>query len=172
MRKIVFTLALLAFLGAAQAQSFRIFMGLPSTALIVGGSTVPLLGLHVGSYNLGGGVGSRLVIESNLGLAEVALTQGSVDALFSTGEATTLYGGVGAGYILLGELDGLYANAFVGVDFDSATAISYFIEANPRLYVDGGSSFGAFVFRAGMNFAFGDTSGGVSGVQGTCCVIP
>lgn len=171
MYKSLLALLVLTLFGAVQAQG-RIFTGLPNSAIFVGDSTIPLLGLHVGSYDLGGGVGTRLVLESNLGLAEVSLTQGSVDVLFSTGEATTFYGGAGAGYILLGGLDGFYGSGFVGVDFDSATTISYFIEANPRFYVDEGSSFAAFVLRTGVNFSFGGTSQGVGRVQGTCCTIP
>lgn len=172
MRKIVLVFTLLAFLNAVQAQSPRIFLGLPGSTVFVGGQVGSLLGFQVGSYNLGGGIGTRVVLESNLGLGDVGLTEGSADVLFSIGETTKLYGGLGAGYVIAGGLDGLYGGGFVGVDFDSATAVSYFIEANPRLYTDSSSNFVAFFLRTGVNFSFGGTGQGVNGVQGTCCVIP
>lgn len=171
MRKLVSFLVLLAFIGAAHAQG-RIFVGLPGSTVFVNGDVGSLFGFQVGSYDIGGGFGTRLALESNLGIGDLALTEGSVDVLLSFGEATTLYGGLGAGYVLVGGLDGFYGSGFVGVDFDSATAVSYFIETNPRIYTGDGPSFFAFFLRMGVNFTFGGSSKGVSGVQGTCCIIP
>lgn len=171
MHKTILVLLALTLFSVGQAQS-RIFVGLPGSTVFVGGVVGSLFGFQVGSYDIGGGFGTRLALESNLGIGEVSLTEGSVDVLLSSGEATTLYGGAGAGYILAGGLDGFYGSGFLGVDFDSATAVSYFIEANPRLYTDSGSSFVAFFLRAGVNFSFGVTSQGAGRVQGTCCIIP
>lgn len=172
MRKLVFVFTLLTFLGAAQAQSPRIFVGLPGSTVFLGGVVGSLIGFQAGSYDIGGGIGSRVALESNLGIGDIGLTEGSVDILFSTGQTTTLYGGLGAGYIIAGGLDGFYGSGFLGVDFDSATAVSYFIEANPRLYTGDGPSFVAFFLRSGVNFSFGGSGQGVSSVQGTCCIIP
>lgn len=171
MYKTILALLTLAFLSSVQAQG-RIFVGLPTSTVFVGGVVGSLLGFQAGSYDIGSGVGTRFVLESNLGIGDVALTEGGVDILLSSGEATTLYGGAGAGYIFVGGLDGFYGSGFLGVDFDSATAVSYFIEANPRLYTGSTSSFIAFFLRTGVNISFGGTSQRVSGVQGTCCTIP
>lgn len=171
MHKSILVLLVLTFFGTAQAQP-RIFIGLPSSTVFVAGTVGSLFGFHVGSHNIGGGVGARLALESNLGLGNVGLTEGSVDALLSVGDATTFYGGAGVGYVLAGGADGVYGSGFVRVDFDSETAVSYFIEANPRFYFDNGDSFPAFFIRSGVNINFSVTGGGARSVQGTCCIIP
>ncbi len=171
MYKSILVLLVLTLFSGGQAQG-RFFIGLPSSTVFVGGAVGSLFGFQVGSYDFGNGFGARIALESNLGLGAIGLTQGSADAMISTGDVTALYGGAGAGYVFADGADGVYGSGFIGVDFDSGTAISYFIEANPRYYSGGTENFLAFFLRAGVNINLGGTGQGVDGVQGTCCTIP
>lgn len=63
MRKLALTLALFALFGAAQA---RFFLGFPSGSIVAGGATVPMAGIHFGSYDAFGNVGGRVTLEASV----------------------------------------------------------------------------------------------------------
>lgn len=153
MKRLVLLLSLAALFGTASA---RVYFGFPTTIMSVSGvSGVGVLGgVHVGSYDVGPNFGIRGVLETTAGLYDTLLTQGSADVMFTSGRYSTFYVGAGVGLMTTQNVYVFYANPFLGVDFDSGSALSYFIELNPRLYV-GGGTVGALVFRAGLNFQLG-----------------
>lgn len=69
--------------------------------------------------------------------------QGGTDLLYTTGERVIFYLGAGGGY-----------SSIVGLDFDAASTLSYFVEAQPRY--DLGREAGLFYLRSGLNLHFGD----------------
>lgn len=73
----------------------RQFVGLPSSFLIGEDGVVRFVGVQVGTYDLGSGLGLRADAEFVPLPADGPIVQGGVDLLYSTGERTVLYAGAG-----------------------------------------------------------------------------
>lgn len=132
----------------------RQFVGLPSSFLIGEDGVIRFVGVQVGSYDLGSGLGLRADAEFVPVPAEGPIVQGGVDLLYSTGESTVFYAGAGGGYANVAGADSLYLAGTAGVDFDAASRISYFLEVQPRYDLE--REAGLLYLRSGINVHFGD----------------
>ena len=151
-------LLLLGFIFLCNTVSARVFLGFPTGALVTGNGVGVFNSVHFGSYTLSPHFGVRGVLETDALFAPIPTYQGSVDAMLTTGEASTFYAGAGVGIVtLLGDV-AAYANPFIGVDLDSGSALSWFIEVNPRVYIGSGGVLPTVVFRSGLNFQLGEPS--------------
>lgn len=145
---LVFTFLL--FSGTAQAQ---FFLGTVGSSAIAQGVVVPFVGLHGGTYDLGSDFGVRGGFEVLPAVIDgLTIVQGTVDGLYATGESIIFYAGPGLGLVSAGGLTNAFAGVAVGVDFDAASVISYYIEAQPRYYFGGQP---IFYLRSGLNFHIG-----------------
>jgi len=148
---LLLTAACLLLTGTAYARQF---VGVPSSSLISEGSVTRFVGLQFGTYDLGSGFGLRAGAEVVPTLEEGLLAQGGTDLLYTTGERVVFYLGAGGGYSSVAGDDSLYVAGTVGLDFDAASTLSYFVEAQPRY--DLGRDAGLFYLRSGLNLHFGD----------------
>ncbi len=170
---VVYVLALVVpSLGAAQSG----FAGVSASGLYVddvtdniGGLTLGFIGAQVGSYDLLSPLGGRITVEASV-TPTTGFLSGSADLLFASSGDVKVYGGAGVGIINLLVVSTSFAKAFLGLDFNVGSSVSLFVEAAPLYAFETGNTFLGGKF--GVNFGFGDTSQGVSGVQGTCCTIP
>ena len=131
----------------------RIFLEFPVAAQVTESSVSSFLGVSLGTYNLGGGVGLR----GNLEFKPVLSTpyyQAGADLLYTTGENTVFYLGAGGGYSSAAGTESLYVAGTAGLDLDANSLISVFGEVQPRydLTTDAGRLF----LRAGINVHFGE----------------
>lgn len=141
----------LLFLGSAAHAQF--FLGTTTSTALVAGVSVPFVGLHGGTYDLSGNYGARGGFELLPAVINgLTIFQANVDGVYSTGEAIVFYGGPTLGYVNVGGLSNAFVGATVGVDFDAASVISYYIEAQPRYYFGGQP---VFYLRSGLNFHIG-----------------
>ena len=147
-------LGLAALLSTASAE---FYFGFPSSTAVSGSGVAPFIGVQAGSHEVAAHLGVRGYLESDAALSGLLL-QGGADVLYTTGGNSKFYvgGGLGIANLDAGSVSGtlFYLNPVIGGDFDSGTAISYFIEASPRVYV-GDGAVPLFYLRSGINFHLG-----------------
>jgi hypothetical protein len=168
MKRIYLTLAiLLSCLSTAQAQ---FYIGLPNSGIVANLTPAYIGGLTIGTYNLFGDFGIRATAQVGVPFIEplTPFVEGSVDGTYSFGEEIIFYTGAGLGYSGYGEAGALTVAGFTGLDFDTNSVISLFLEIRPILYLGTG---GTVQIRSGINFHIGGTTGGED-ESDECCVIP
>lgn len=144
------TFAWFFLLGTAQAQ---LFVGTVSSSAITQGIIVPFVGLHAGTYDLSGDFGIRGGFELLPAvITGLTVAQGTVDGFYATGEGIVFYAGPGLGVVSANGFTNVFVGGTVGVDFDAASVISYYVEAQPRYYFGGEP---VFYIRSGLNFHIG-----------------
>jgi hypothetical protein len=149
---------LLMMAGVLSTASAKFYFGFPGSTVVTSGGARSLASFQMGNYGVTPNFGVRVLVESNLGFNDSSILQGGFDLMFTTGEYNTFYLGGGAGYINISidaqELNALYLAPVLGIDFDSGSTVSLFIEATPRVYFYGRSEILLYV-RSGINFHLG-----------------
>lgn len=151
------TLLLLGLATLFSTASAEFYFGFPSSTAVSGSGVAPFIGVQAGSHEVAANLGVRGYLESDATLSGLLL-QGGADVFYTTGGNSKFYvgGGLGIARFDAGTVSGTlpYLNPVIGGDFDSGTAISYFIEASPRVYVGSGAET-LFYLRSGINFHLG-----------------
>lgn len=154
MKRTFLLLGLAALLSTASAE---FYFGFPSSTAVSGSGVAPFIGVQAGSHEVAANLGVRGYFESDATLSGLFL-QGGADVFYTAGSNSKFYvgGGLGVANLDVGSVSGtlVYLNPVIGGDFDSGTAISYFIEASPRVYV-GSGAVPLFYLRSGINFHLG-----------------
>lgn len=146
-------IAFVCFLLFSTAQA-QFFLGTANSVLIIrNGGVGFFVGVQGGSYDLGSNLGVRGSLELFPAVADgTTLLQAEATGLYVVGEGIKFYLGPSLGLASLGGAVNPFGGLAVGVDFDSESVISYFIEAQPRYYFGGAPALGV---RSGLNFHIG-----------------
>lgn len=127
----------------------RFFVGFPLASQVSEDAVSSYLGVSLGTYDLGGGFGLRGSLEFKP-VVSAAYYQAGADLLYSSGESTVFYAGLGGGYSSAAGAESLYLAGTAGLDLDAASLVSVFAELQPRY--DLASESGLLYLRAGLNF--------------------
>ncbi len=151
LRRALLPLALTClYFGAAHAQ---FFLGTVGCTLITPAAVIPLVGLQAGTYDLGGGFGARGSLELfPLIVNGTTLVQGEATGLYVIGDSVKLYAGPSVGLVGVESTTNAFGGFALGVDFDSESVISIYLEVQPRYYLGGAPS---VLIRSGTNFHLG-----------------
>lgn len=152
-RLITLTLTCSLTLFASSAQA-RFFLGPTLVIQVTEGDTASALGVQFGTYNLGSGFGLRGTLEVRPPLVSSPAFQTAADLLYSRGEETIFYLGVGGGYANTSGSESLAVSGTLGVDVDTDSLISVFLEAQPRYNLTTDAP--TFHVRSGLNVHLGD----------------